>query len=89
MTQANRSGPGSGAPVIPLSNRRGITSKNEDPALGLDKLSVGYRVPRYGFDRESRDCNHSENRRTGVDKFGTLVDVAPGVSVFGGVQVRP
>lgn len=89
MIQANRSGSGSGAPVIPLSNRRGITSKIEDPALGLDKLSVGYRVPLYGFDRESRDWASRSQYRDGRETFGTVVDVAPGVSAFVGVQVRP
>jgi hypothetical protein len=89
VTQANRSWPGSVAPVIPLSNRRGITSKIEDPALGLDKLSVGYRVPLYGFDRESRDWASRTQYRDGRETFGTVVDVAPGVSAFVGVQVRP
>ena len=89
MIQGNRSGSGSGAPGNPLSNRRGFTSKIEDPSLGLDKLSVGYRVPPYGFDRESRDWKHSEDRRSGVESFGTMVDVGRGVSAFVGVQVRP
>jgi hypothetical protein len=78
------------APAIPLSNRRGISSKNGLSGFGIDKLAVSWTLPRYGFARESVDWDRTSVTYHQGKPSGTrsevFVDAGDGFRFYVSVQ---
>jgi hypothetical protein len=80
-----------GPAAVPLSNRRGTTSKNEDRGFGVDRLSVSFPVNSYEEDPSAWSMISARNPGTpqAAETRSASVELGPKVRAFVGVQELP